>query len=399
MGSSGQEKEISLLYVNKMEPTKGGGAEKRLLEEAKILSEDHQVKVICGRSDSRSPPRLDLEGVDIRTVKCVPDFLARFSDLHFYLSRSLLPLISVLYITRYLYSEDVDIIVDNCSPFPSLAPVLGKMFSTPTVGLVYEYHDRTALKKYSPIIGSIQLLVQNLLKTGLYHSIIVPTKVTRDQLIEFGVEAPIHIVPLGINLEEYQADASSEEEPHDLVVVSRLMHRKGIDLLISAMGHATQEQETIDLAIIGDGPEREKLEEMTEKKKLGGNITFMGAKYGEEKINVLNSCDIFVFPSRQEGFGIVLLEAMAAGKPFILNDIPVLRAVAPEGGGLFVDGELPEEFGNAIVRMVNLSKEDYERYAECNLSKVEDYTWDKVAKRSFNVYYDVISSYQGQNLE
>ncbi|TKX83669.1 hypothetical protein EXE43_23040, partial [Halorubrum sp. SS5] len=152
----------TLLYVNNTDPEDGGGGDRRLFEEAATLHEKGaDVQVVASRTDPELPQRRVSNGVRIRTVKCVPDFLQRAPTLHFYLARSLFPLVSLPILLATLFRDNIDVIVDNHTPHPSLVAFLGPLFTVPVVALVHEYHDRSAIEKYPLPVGVIQLLVQN----------------------------------------------------------------------------------------------------------------------------------------------------------------------------------------------------------------------------------------------
>jgi glycosyltransferase involved in cell wall biosynthesis len=108
--------------------------------------------------------------------------------------------------------------------------------------------------------------------------------------------------------------------PNDilLVTIGRLVPRKSVSTLIKIV--AGLENPKIKLLVVGDGPERGNLEELTKSLDLEKRICFSGKVTDEEKFQLLNISDVFVSSSQHEGFGIVFLEAMATGLPVVCYD-------------------------------------------------------------------------------
>lgn len=116
-----------------------------------------------------------------------------------------------------------------------------------------------------------------------------------------------------------------EERKGDLVYLGRLVSIKGVDTLLEALSQLKAENICPKLSIVGDGEDRQKLEQMSHDLGLSEQVTFEGKKLGEDIVNALNQHKIMVVPSKwNEAFGIVALEGIACG----------LAVVASKGGGL-----------------------------------------------------------------
>ncbi|RRJ29477.1 glycosyltransferase family 4 protein [Halocatena pleomorpha] len=382
------EQPISFLYLNNTDPESGGGGDLRILEEAKELAKrGHRAHMLVSRTDPECPSQRQIDGVTIQTVKCLPDTMARIPTVYFYLSRMLFPFFSIVPILSLVYRDDFDVLVDNFTPHPSLAAPIAQIFSLSSVAVVHEYHDRTALKKYPLFIGLIQLVVQNLLRMGLYDAVVVPRELTKEQLQQYGVDAPIYVVPNGIDLKPFKRIDAVDESPYELVVVSRLEQRKGIDLLVEAMSILAREKPDIRLAIAGTGTERERLERMVEERGLHDQIDFLGFVSERRKVDLLNGAEIFVLPSRQEGFGISVLEAMAANCAVVVNDLPVLHELVPEEGGVFADAATSEEFADALSTLLETDQTRRRQMGERNRKEAAKYSWKKAAVEAEKGYH------------
>jgi len=112
-----------------------------------------------------------------------------------------------------------------------------------------------------------------------------------------------------------------------LGIVGRLAEQKGHSVLLEALPDVIRRFPELALVIIGNGPERQSLEEKAALLGVAGHIVWMGGKPQDEVFGLYGVMDIFVMPSHFEGFGLVAAEAMAAGLPVVASDIEGLREV------------------------------------------------------------------------
>lgn len=383
-----ESESLAITYFNNEDPSTdaAGGGEVRMWEEATFLAQEgHNVTLVCGRSDPNLPPVRRDEGVTVRTIKTVPDWLARFESAYFYLSRSLFALFSLVYLLDGGIKE-TDIAIDNLTPHPSLAGLIAPILGIPATAIVHEFHDQTALRKYNPIIGLIQLIAQNSLRIGIYDAVVVPNEVTKQELKDFGVRSPVTVIPNGIHLDEYATNpVYSDDLKYDFVAISRLVHRKGIDRLLDSFAEVVTKCPDATLAIAGKGPKRDQYIEKCQLLNIEDNVEFLGYVEESTKAGLLKQSDVFVSPSRQEGFGIVVLEALAAGIPVVANDLPIFRSWIPSSSVEFVDADCSSSFASSLSRIYD----DETKQAQLSLrgQKVaKNYSWDKVAIKSESVY-------------
>lgn len=153
------------------------------------------------------------------------------------------------------------------------------------------------------------------------------------------------IIPYGINLDFVKSNGSQvkDNEKINILCVQRLVKSKGTHYLISALSSIINSQNTpAYLDIVGDGEERRELEELTNKLNLSKFITFHGNVNNKNIYKYYADSDIFVFPTILEGFGIVLLEAMAFGKIIIASDCSSIPEIITNNhsGLLFNPGDV-----------------------------------------------------------
>lgn len=124
-------------------------------------------------------------------------------------------------------------------------------------------------------------------------------------------------------------------ERREIVTVARLVAKKGVDLLIEAYAQAAPDGWT--LRILGDGPERAGLERLVAERGMGEHVTFEGARPHAACLTAIAAGGIFVLPCRtatdrdRDGIPVVLMEAMAAGRPVIAGDLPTIRELVEDG--------------------------------------------------------------------
>ena len=135
--------------------------------------------------------------------------------------------------------------------------------------------------------------------------------------------------------------------------VGRLVHWKGIDLLIEAAGEVLSAFPEWVIVIKGDGPLRDTYREAVRSKGLERRVLFMTEELLPEELPALYRCfDLFVLPTRREGFGMVFAEAMAMGLPVILPRIEPVTEVVPEGCGMRFEPEDAVDLGRALGQLM-----------------------------------------------
>jgi teichuronic acid biosynthesis glycosyltransferase TuaC len=140
----------------------------------------------------------------------------------------------------------------------------------------------------------------------------------REQVLEgTGPTCRTSVVYNGVDPELFSPGAETSSGNPLVLSVGNLIPIKGHDLLIRAVAAQAAEFPALALEIIGDGPERSRLESLTQELKIAARVRFLGRKSRHEVAAAMRRCAIFALPSRYEGLGCVYLEAMSVGKPVI----------------------------------------------------------------------------------
>jgi glycosyltransferase involved in cell wall biosynthesis len=128
---------------------------------------------------------------------------------------------------------------------------------------------------------------------------------------------PITVAPNGIDFERVRA-VEPDQERCDLVVVSRLMPHKRLDLLLDAVALLHDQGRPVTCRIIGDGPDRQRLHARTTELGLAASVVFRHDVQEQKDVYALiKASRVFAFPSLREGFGVAVLEALACGVPVV----------------------------------------------------------------------------------
>ena len=175
------------------------------------------------------------------------------------------------------------------------------------------------------------------------EAVVAPTQKVESVLKNYGVRNPIHVVPSGIALEQHKERITEEERrekrralgiPEDhtvLLNLGRLGTEKNLSELIEMFSIALSQNPKLTMLIVGDGPARKALEELSEKLEVADHVIFTGMVAPEEVHKYYQLGDIFVSASTSETQGLTYVEAAANGLPLLCRRDPCLDGVLVEG--------------------------------------------------------------------
>ena len=203
-------------------------------------------------------------------------------------------------------------------------------------------------------------------------------------------DGPFDIIPNGIDTTRFREAHepfpwARDGAPRILFVGRYEEQRKGFKYLLRAMPLIRQQFPEARLVVVGDG-RPEKYEDLISRYGIWG-VDFVGMVSAEQLPRYYASCDLFCAPSiHGESFGIILLEAMASGKPVIASDIPGYASVMTDGReGLLAEPRDPTSIALAVVRLLSDDALKH-RVAEQGLKTAAHYAWPSVAKRVLQTY-------------
>lgn len=137
-----------------------------------------------------------------------------------------------------------------------------------------------------------------------------------------------------------------EDNEYLLLYVGRLISIKNVDGLLQAVSRLTI---PFKLVIVGDGPERKRLEKLVDELNLNGKVVFLGRKSHIETLKIMRACDVLILPSKSEVFPTVVIEALALNKPVIST--PVGGVVEINSPNLVIVND-PEEIMDELISKI-----------------------------------------------
>jgi 1,2-diacylglycerol 3-alpha-glucosyltransferase len=192
-------------------------------------------------------------------------------------------------------------------------------------------------------------------------AIIVPSTPMAERLAEYGVTRPMHVLPTGIPLDRFRAGQRERFRQHYQIAtdrpvalyVGRAAHEKNIDFLIEVLRAALPHTPDLLLVIAGEGPALSHLRALVNRQGLEASVRFVGYLDRQTELpDCYAAADAFVFASRTETQGLVLLEAMAAGLPVIALAEMGTRDILTSASGAIAPPYEVAAFATELVRVM-----------------------------------------------
>ena len=227
--------------------------------------------------------------------------------------------------------------------------------------------------------------------------------------IDDRVKNKLEIVPMGVDINRFKPEDNTNlkevlEAEYLILSVGRLVDWKGTKYLIIAMKKIIREFPNARLIIGGTGPEKEKLEKLTEELNLKKNVVFRGYIENMVLSKYYASSDIFVLPSINlngltEALGVVLLEAMACGTPAIGTNVGGVPDIIKDGyNGFLVEQKNPEQIAEKVLELLD-DEELRVRFSKNALETAKKYDWDVIGKHYMKIICSLCRSYNNEKEE
>jgi glycosyltransferase involved in cell wall biosynthesis len=209
----------------------------------------------------------------------------------------------------------------------------------------------------------------------------------------------VAVVPNAVDTKRFNPNVDCREVRERLSLLSepivlyvgKLDYHKGVEYLIKGFASVVKDFPDAKLVIVGDGPTRKNTEYLLDTYKLRNSVIFIGRVSDEDLPKYYAASDLVVLPSLMEGFGIVLLEAMACGKPCVATKVGgTEEAVVNNETGLIVPPADQNSIYNAI-RTLLLDKNLSKKFGKNGRKRVlKNFTPDRVAIQTVNLYKDML---------
>lgn len=260
---------------------------------------------------------------------------------------------------------------------------------------VFEFPFRSSLHKY--------LLKKNLEAADTIASTSIAMCNQTQQFLTPG--RSIYITPFGVDFSKFSKKQGRNEDQSNITIgtVKTLKHVYGIDLLIEALAkvyNLLQQQnrelaERIKFRIVGGGEDLPKLQQLAKNLGIQHIISFVGRVEHDAVPQELAKLDIYVALSRQESFGVAVLEAAAMRLPVVVSNVGGLPEVVKQGEtGYIVETENPDQAAEKIVKLVldQQLRDELATNAE-NFTR-QNFSWETCAKKMQKVYQDTLVNFK-----
>ncbi len=292
-----------------------------------------------------------------------------------------LPLLAALFLAAVIHGREVDVIHAHWTLAGLAAWLASFITGTP---FVLTLHGSDVY--IAPGIPGVRSLTNAVLR-GSAHVIAVSRDLA-EAASGLGVRSgSIEVIPDGIDLDRF-TPGTPQREPL-LLFVGSLIERKGAHHLLRAMPAILGRHPNTRLAVVGEGPERSRLEALANELGLGDRVDFIGPQSQAQIALWMKRARLFVLPSQEEALGIVLLEALASGTPCVASRVGGIPDIVSPNVGVLVNPRDPID----LARGINSLLDDSDTWAELQSQARQHverncWTWKKVAVRLQEVFED-----------
>lgn len=362
-------------FLNSIESETYGGMEEWIRMVALGLVERKHTVTLMGRPNSEYLRRT---GEDLR-INAIPlNISGDFNPS------------TILKIKNLIQENKFDLLVVNFNKDIRLGGIAARLFGN----LPIIWSAGTNLTK--------DALIHRFLTPKLIDGIIVPSQSLKDQIVASGYidEKLVKIIPIGIKLPSHNHDKKQAgialrnkyKLPQDAIVsvtVGRLIHKKAQDYLITALPDIVKDHPNLYCLLVGDGPQREMFEEKAKSLNVYDRIRITGML--DDVMPVLAGADLMIHPSKEEPFGIVLLEGMCYGLPIAASRIGGIPEVVAEGEtALLFEPENSSSLYNMVNRLLS-KKEIFNSFSISGYQRVRDhFSFDLMIDRVENYFHKVL---------
>ena len=277
-----------------------------------------------------------------------------------------------------------------------------KIFGIPIVGTHHTFYNHYL--KHAKINYEWAKKISWKYIVGYYNRcnlILSPSIALADELKFQGLKKPIKTFSNPVDTELFQpvSNRFKKEELKksfgikgaSLVYMGRVSYEKNIGQAIKAVALAIKKIPNLQLVIVGDGPERKKLEKLAKDLGVEKNVLFLGIKHGRELAETLQANDIFLTASKTENMPVSVLEAMATGLPVIgVDALGIPEIVLDKINGFIVSPDKIEAMAGKILQLVEDAKLR-ERFSKKSRELSLDYSQEKIAQKLEDEYNKLIS--------
>ncbi|WP_148863967.1 glycosyltransferase [Marinobacter fonticola] len=358
----------------------------------------HEVKVVAPSYRDQAPEETN--------VLRVPSLISMGAQREFRLAN-----IFVTRIRRRIRAFRPDVIhVHHPIWLGSLGLWMARRLKVPAI---YTYHTR--LEHYAHFVPLPGLIFRNLISHALIKrfankcdGVIIPTYSAEEYLRMIGVKTMAFVQPTGIEFDAFQQVTDEQimalrkelgigSDEHVFISVSRLSTEKNIDFMVEAIaGLKNAARKPFRFLMIGDGHERERLQQKINEHGLQNNFILLGSVPPEDMALYYRLGDTFLFASVSETQGMVILEAMAASLPVVAVRSSGIDDVVRDGYNGFKTPENRERWSEAVLKLMD-DETLHRQLADNALDFAKGYSIDSFARDMEGIYGMVLAGYHKQS--
>jgi len=228
---------------------------------------------------------------------------------------------------------------------------------------------------------------------NLCDYLIAPTPRVKKELVSYGVKKPIVVIGSGLDLTNFinikkgyiRNRFHIKEEEKILIFVGRLGKEKSVEFLLSAFEFIYEKDKNSRLILVGDGPDRSKLEQSAKRMKSKKNVHFAGHVLNKDIPKAYADADIFVFSSQTETQGLVVIEAFASGLPVVAVKDPVFDKVVEDGGNGYLVKKDPKIFSKKVLGLLK-NNDERQKFSQNALQTADKFSV-KVSTEKLEKFY------------
>lgn len=362
---------LHLALEDPASPVAGGGS-RRTYEINRRLAERHEVLVVTSAYPHCHPRVTD--GVGYTTAGPRLPFVSARGRLSGLLYLFALPLT----LRRLVRAFDPDVIIEDFAvPFSSIA--IPRFTKRPVVGVVQWLFAAAKRDEYHLPFDKVERVT-----VRTHSTLIAVSEALANELRGRVPSAHVTSAPNALEDAGQEALRTSPSSGQNFVYLGRLERsQKGLDVLLDGYEKALAQGATGDLLVAGDGPDAKWFDAEVIARGLSSHVRRLGVVTGPSKFELLSSARVVVVPSRYETFGIVALEAMAAGSAVIVSDDGPLQEVVGSAGVV-----VPR--GDALALATALARLDSDPNRALDLAtrgqlRAATFTWDRAAEQTEEV--------------
>ncbi|MFA6938018.1 MAG: glycosyltransferase [Treponema sp.] len=237
--------------------------------------------------------------------------------------------------------------------------------------------------------------------------IITPTEEMANVIRSYGTDKKIEVMPTGIDLQtlNYKKNYSVVyfnklhkllpiiRKKHILLYVGRIVKEKNLDFLFDVLAEVRKSVKDTALIFVGDGPEKNALEQKASKLPFSWNIVFAGYRKREELAYFYHLADVFVFPSKTETQGLVTIESMLCGTPVVaIGEMGTVNVMQGDNGGFMVKDDV-NEFSSKVVELLT-NKELHKKKSEEAKEWGKQWSVEGLTPKLISYYQEAIDNYK-----